>query len=229
MSEGTPPPPPSDNPYGSGAGQTPPPPPPNYPPPPSGGGAPPPYQPPAGPGGYGASAPPPPPSGPVGTRPGQLLDRFLARLIDGILIGIVNAVLVAIIVVGIIGLNGAGAFGFGGTDYAASLVSAVVGVAINLGYFAFMESSQGRTLGKMVVKLRVHGASGGNPTIEESLKRNWWLALPALAIVPFLGGAIGGLIELVIIILIAVQISSDPEGRPSVSDRFAGTRVTKEG
>ncbi len=214
MSEGTPPPPPPENPYGAGAGQP--------PPPPSD------QQPPGQPGGYPA-APPPPPQFAAGPRPGELLDRFLARLIDGILIGVVNAIIVAIIVVGIIGLDGAGTMGFGGTDYAASIVSAIIGVAINLGYFAFMESSQGKTVGKMVMKLHVEGAAGGKPTIEESIKRNWWLALPALAIVPVVGGLIGSLAELVIIILIAVQIGSDPERRPTVSDRFADTRVIKEG
>jgi uncharacterized RDD family membrane protein YckC len=179
-------------------------------------------------GGYQAAPPPPPPTAPVGPQPGTVLDRFLARLIDGILIGIVTAIIVAILVVGIIGLNGANAFGAYGGDYAASIVSAIIGVVINLGYFVLMESSQGRTLGKMVMKLRVQGPSGGNPTIEESAKRNWWLALPVLAVVPIVGGLIGSLIELVVVIMIAVQINSDPERRPQLSDRFADTRVLKE-
>jgi uncharacterized RDD family membrane protein YckC len=164
----------------------------------------------------------------AGRRPGELLDRFLARLIDGILIGVVNAIIVTVLLIGIIGLNGANSFGYGGT-YAASIVSAAIGVVINLGYFAFMESSQGKTLGKMVMKLHVEGASGGNPTVEESLRRNWWLALPLLAIVPLVGGLIGGLVELVVVIMIAVQINSDPERRPSLSDRLANTSVIKEG
>jgi uncharacterized RDD family membrane protein YckC len=226
MSEGTPPPPPPENPEGGAPppyGQTPPPP----AGPPGGYGAPPPPPPPGGPGGY-AAAPPPPPQAPLGRRPGSLLDRFVARLLDGILIGIVNAIIVTILVVGIIGLNGANSFGYGGS-YAASIVSAVIGVVINLGYFVLMETSQGKTLGKMVMKLHVEGASGGNPTPEESLKRNWWLALPLLAVVPLVGGLIGGLAELVVVIVIAVQINSDPEGRPSLSDRLADTRVIKEG
>jgi uncharacterized RDD family membrane protein YckC len=166
---------------------------------------------------------------PVGPQPGTLVDRFVARLIDGILIGVVNAIIVSVLVVGLIGLNGANAFGSYGDNYGPSLVAALIGVVINLAYFAFMESRQGRTLGKTVMKLHVQGAAGGNPTVEESLKRNWWLALPALAVVPVVGGLIGSLIELVIVILIAVQINSDPERRPTVSDRFADTRVIKEG
>jgi uncharacterized RDD family membrane protein YckC len=227
MSDATPPPPPQD-PAGDQqpAGAAPPPPPPTTPPtaPPA---APPTAGAPTTAGGYQA-APPPPAAGPAGPQPGTVLDRFLARLIDGILVGIVNAIIVAIVVVGIIGLNGANAFGTYGGDYAASIVSAIIGVVINLGYFVLMESSQGRTVGKMVMKLRVQGASGGNPTIEESAKRNWWLALPVLAVVPVVGGLIGSLIELVVVIMIAVQINSDPERRPQLSDRFADTRVLKE-
>ena len=165
---------------------------------------------------------------PLGRRPGSVLDRFLARLIDGILIGIVNAIIVTIIVVGLIGFDGASSFGYGG-GYAASILSAAIGVVINLGYFVFMETSQGKTLGKMAMKLHVEGASGGKPTVEESLRRNWWLALPLLAVVPFVGGLIGGVIELVVVIMIAVQISNDPEGRPALSDRLANTTVIKEG
>lgn len=225
MSEGTPPPPPPENPYGG----TPPPPPGQEPPgqtPPPGGAPPPP--PPGSPGGYPA-APPPPSYAPTGPQPGSLLDRFLARLIDGILIGVVNAIIVSVLVVGIIGLDGASAFGSYGANYAAGIVGAIVGVVINLGYFALMESSQGRTVGKMAMKLHVQGASGGHPTIEESIKRNWWLALPLLAIVPIVGGLIGGLGQLVVVIMIAVQINNDPERRPTLSDRFADTRVIKQG
>ena len=216
MSEGTPPPPPPENPAGSQ--------------PPSGGAPPPPADPipPVSPqpGGY-AAAPPPPQVSPTGPQPGNLLDRFLARLIDGILVGVVNAIIISVLIAGVFGLSGAGAFNYG-AGFAAAAVSAVVGVVLNLGYFAFMESSQGRTLGKMVMKLHVQGASGGKPTLEESIKRNWWLALGLAGIVPFLG-FVGAIAELVIVIMIAVQINSDPERRPALSDRFADTRVIKEG
>ena len=90
MSEGSTPPPPQENPYGGGPGATPPP---AYnPPPPPYSPAPPYQQPGPGPGGY-AAAPPPPP---VGPRPGELGERFLARLIDGVLIAIVNAIIDAL-------------------------------------------------------------------------------------------------------------------------------------
>ena len=137
-------------------------------------------------------------------------------------------VVVSVVLVGIV-LGGSGnGISEDGIGYGASLVSAVLSTLIYLGYFVVMESTQGRTVGKMVMKLHVEGASGGHPTAEESFKRNWWLALPILAVIPVAGGLIGALIELVVVILIAVQINSDPERRPQVSDRFADTRVIKE-
>jgi uncharacterized RDD family membrane protein YckC len=206
MSEGTPPPPPPENPYGAGAGATPPP-----PPPPS-----------DGPGGYGAPVPPP-----TGARPGELLDRFLARLIDGVLLFIVGAIINGVVLAAIVSGGGNG-IGYGSTTFGAyAVISSIVLALINLGYFAFMESSQGHTVGKMLMKLSVQGPSGGKPTLEEAAKRNIWVAYPILGVVPFLG-LVAGLLALVAVIMIAVQINSDPERRPW-TDRFAGTRVVKHG
>ncbi len=213
MSEGTPPPPPPESPYGAG-GTTPPPPPPSN-------------EPPAGPGGYGEPAPPPPPPPQAGPRPGELLDRFVARLIDHVLLFVVILILNAVLFTAIFTSGNAGSMGFGGSFGAYSVVSALVTAVIYLGYFALMESTQGKTVGKMVMKLHVEGASGGNPSLDEAAKRNIWLAYPILGVVPFLG-IIGGLLALVAVIMIAVQINSDPEHRPW-TDRFAGTRVVKEG
>ncbi len=212
MSEGTPPPPPPENPYGSGGG-TPPPPPPN--------------EPPSGPGGYGAPAPPPPPPTPAGRRPGELLDRFLARLIDGILLFVVNLVILVPVVIGILGINSTGGFGMGGS-FAASAVSAVLSTVIYLAYYGLMESTRGQTVGKMAMKLHVVGPTGANPTLEEAVKRNIWLGLPILGVVPIIGGLIGGLAQLAAVIMIAVGISNDPNRRPW-TDKFAGTQVMKEG
>lgn len=172
--------------------------------------------------------PPPPAGGVTGARPGELLDRAVARLIDHILIGVVNAIIASVLIVGIIGLDGAG-YGFStGASFAAAAVSALVSVALGLGYFGFMDTTQGRTLGKMVMKLRVVGAGGGNPTWEESLKRNSWIALGLLGIIPFLG-IIGSLASLVLVIVIAVQINNDTAQRKPWTDNFAGTQVLKEG
>lgn len=173
---------------------------------------------------------PPPPAGAVtGARPGELLDRFVARLIDHVLLAVVNGIITAVLVVGILGMDAAGFGGFStGASFAASAVSALVTVAIALGYFGFMDTTQGRTLGKMVMKLRVVGAGGGNPTWEESIKRNVWIALGLLGIIPVLG-IIGSLASLALVIVIAVQINNDTAQRKPWTDNFAGTQVLKEG
>ena len=210
MSDATPPPgqvPPEHDPYGAPAGETP------APPPPA-----------SQSGGYQAAPPPPP----VGPRPAELLDRFLARLIDLVLLVVVNLIVVSVVIVGVIlGQGGASSMGYGGS-FVASAVTAVLGTIIYLGYFGYMESTQGKTVGKMVMKLHVERLGGGNPTLEEAIKRNIWLGFGILGIVPILGGVISGIGQLVAVIMIAVGISNDPERRPW-TDKFAGTQVIKEG
>ncbi|GAA1932737.1 RDD family protein [Nocardioides marmoribigeumensis] len=237
---------PPSTPTPPGGGQAPPPPPPPPPPPsygeqppPSYGDQPPPSAPPTAPS-YGEQPPPPPgtaggwgagPAGSVtGERPGELLDRFVARLIDHVLLGVVNAIIASILVVSIIGLdagNGFGMIGSTGGSFAAAALISIIDVAISLGYFAFMDSSQGRTIGKMVMKLRVVGASGGHPTVQESVKRNIWIAFGLAGIIPFLG-IVGSLASLVAVILIAVGINKDTVARRPWTDELAGTRVVKE-
>jgi len=209
------------------------------PPPPPGGEVPPPTTPPPPPPPPSGAMPPPPPPPPpaygdyappgqvqTGPQPGGLGARFLARLIDGILIGIVQGVVIsAVIVNGIMGSdNGL----FGADDYAGAAVSGVLGAILYVGYFAFMESSRGQTLGKMALSLHTQGPDGGLPTMEQAIRRNAWAGLGALAIIPVVGGLLGGLAELVIVILIAVGINGDPVARQGWHDKFAGgTRVIK--
>lgn len=175
---------------------------------------------------YGA-APPPPPPGPQGPRPGELLDRFLARLIDFVLLLVLNVV--ANVILRAVLVSNDSSFGMGSASFSAyAVVSSVLTAVIYLGYFGLMESNRGQTVGKMVTKLHVQGAAGANPTLEEALKRNIWLAYPLLGVIPFIG-FVAGLVGLVAVLLIAVQISNDvPERRPW-TDRFAGTRVLKQG
>jgi uncharacterized RDD family membrane protein YckC len=225
-----------------------------YPPPPEGNGppptaeqptAPPPPGPPGGADpyatqpGYGYGAPPPPPAGgytpyPIGDsgpvshagQPPELFMRFLARAIDNILIGIVSAVIGGIIAA-IFDL-GSMSYGYSvGASYAASAVSGVLGAALTLAYFALLESRSGQTVGKMALRMRTLGPDGNPPTLEEAVRRNFWVALGALAIIPFIGPLIGALAELAIVIVIAVTIGRSPIGQ-GWHDRFAGgTRVVR--
>jgi len=147
--------------------------------------------------------------------------RFGARVIDQVLLFVVQAVIIVPIVVGAlvadsaVGATSAFSMGFS----FASILASLVGLAITLGYYVFMETTRGWTLGKKLLNLEVKGAGGGLPTVEESLRRNGFYAL---AIVPFLGG----LLQLAAVIWIAVtiQTSNDNIG---VHDTFAGTVVRK--
>lgn len=202
-----------------------PPPPPNPPQPPAGG------PPPTGgygePGGYGV----PPTAG--GTRPGELLDRFLARLIDGILVGIVYVILSLIlgaILVTSVSVDPDTFEVSGGSRVLYNIVFSVISTALYLGYFVFMETSRGQTIGKMAMKLKVVGPTGANPTPAESLKRNIWMGAALLAILGTIGSVLGSLLQLGAVILIAVGISGDPVKRQHYFDHFAGeTEVLKIG
>lgn len=181
-------------------------------------------RPPPGAGGYAQAPGYYEPASTVG-RPADLFPRFLARVIDNILVGIVSAIIGAI-VSAIIGTS----VGYGysiGASYAASAASGIIGAVIALGYFALMESRKGQTLGKMALSLRTEGPDGGPPSLEVAIRRNFWVALGVLAVVPFVGGLIGGLAELVIVIVIAVTVSNSPT-KQGWHDNFAGgTRVVK--
>ena len=215
----------SDVPNQPPGGQQPPPPGGQQPPPPGGQPAPPPGGfPPAGgqPGQFGSPQyPQQQPSG-VGA-PADLGTRILARIIDAILVGVVNAVLVTTLLFGVIfSAGGTGLPGFGSVS-GWGILSSVILAAISIGYFAFMESSRGQTVGKMLLKLQTQGPDGQNPTMEEAIKRNAWLAL---SIVPI----IGGLLQLAAAIYIMVTINNNTATRQGWHDEFAGgTRVIKIG
>jgi len=156
-------------------------------------------------------------------QPGNLVDRFLARLIDGILLAVVFAIIN--VVVGGIVYTG---YHSTGEIFLYYLVSGVLETVIALGYFGYLESSRGQTLGKQVMKLRTFGPDGqSNPTMEQAIRRNIFYALPLIAIVPVLGWILYVVAAIGSIVLIVMGINNDPR-RQHWFDKFAGgTQVTK--
>ncbi len=159
-------------------------------------------------------------------RPGELVDRFLARLIDGIIMGVVFGIISAIVAGAIIT-----GYRSGSEVYFYYLIIGVLSAVIYLGYYAYMESSRGQTVGKIVMKLKVFGPDGvSNPTMEQAVRRNIYLAYGLVSIVPFVGWWLGGLVGLAAVILILVGINGDPVKRQHWFDKFAGgTQVMKIG
>ena len=209
------------------AGSTPPPGDPTPPPPPapdaSAAPPPPPPPPPAG----AASPMPGAPAAALGVpRPAELLDRFLARLIDGVILFFVGIILTVVLVGAIVASDSSAFF-----SWIIGLVFAVIAAAINLGYFAYMESSRGQTVGKQVMKLRTFGPDGkSNPTMAEAVRRNLYQGYAVLGVIPIVGGLIGILGYIAACILVAVGINGDAVKRQHWFDTFAGgTQVMKIG
>jgi uncharacterized RDD family membrane protein YckC len=204
---------PGDEPAPSGHSAAPTPPPYGAPPPPPPYGAPPPAT------GY-PQAPYTAPGLPaygVG-QPGNLADRFVARLIDGLIVGVVGVL-----------INFVLAF-VSDSWLITGFFSAVVTAALYLGYFGYLESSRGQTIGKQVMKLKVFGPDRvSNPTLEQAIRRNIFMAFGLLRIVPIVGGVLSFLAGLAAVIVIVVNINSDPQ-RQHWFDKFAGgTQVIKIG
>ena len=188
------------------------------------GSAPPPPPPP--PGGF-SSAPPPPPGGGYGAPGGDpyqpapgygvpppsanpfagLGKRFLARLIDYLLIGIPLGIILTVV-----GLRANG------------LVYNIITTVVIVGYFLFMETSKGGTFGKIWLGMSVTDQNGSSPiTMDASLKRNWWMLLNIVGGIAILN-LLAGIASLVIVIIIAVTISSDPRNQ-GWHDKLGSTLV----
>ena len=193
------------------------------------------YSPPpsSGEGSYQPAAPPPQPMGtPTGVGlPADLLNRFLARLIDYVLLAVVNGVLVSVLVVGTIMGSSSGGFGMGvGGSFLVNAVTSVLSAALTLGYFAFMESSRGQTIGKMLLKLETRGPGGGRPTLEQAIKRNAFTAIGVIGLIPILGWILSPVLSVLAVVMIAVTINNNTGTRQGWHDQFAGgTSVIKIG
>lgn len=143
-----------------------------------------------------------------------------------ILLFVVNAIIITVVIIGAV----FSALGGRSSGFLAGAIGAVLSAAIYLGYFAFMESNRGQTVGKMLMKLQTQGPDGQKPTMEQALKRNAWVALGVLAIIPFVGGLLGSVAQLGAAIYIAVTINNNTATRQGWHDEFAGgTKVIKIG
>lgn len=159
--------------------------------------------------------PPPPPAQPTGGLvPVGLGTRFGAKLLDWLILLIPN--LVISVVVGGAGMSFRSSLD--GRAIIASMMTTVLGFA----YFTLLETSRGQTVGKMALSIKVVGPDGHLPTLETAARRNAYLLLP---LIPVLGD-IG---QFVLVIVIAVTISSGPFNR-GWHDNFAGgTAVVRTG
>ncbi|MEX2504302.1 MAG: RDD family protein [Egicoccus sp.] len=139
------------------------------------------------------------------TGTADLGPRIGARLLDILIVAIPASIVLWFIGAGV---------GFGDSWIGSALTS-----LLWFGYFVYLESSRGSTIGKQILNLKVISASGAPPSTEEAAKRNVWMLF---GLVPW----IGGVASLVAVIVIIVTISSDNHNR-GYHDTFAGTAVMR--
>jgi uncharacterized RDD family membrane protein YckC len=139
-------------------------------------------------------------------QPGDIGTRIGARVIDHIIVGIPMFIIY---------------FLASGTNTAVSLLISMLVALVPIGYFVAMETSQGTTLGKKVLGLKVI-APGGAAKIDPatSVKRNLYLLINLIPCIGWLG-SIG------LVIYMIITTSQDPN-KQGWHDKFAGgTQVVK--
>lgn len=188
------------------------------------------------PSGSGWAAPPAPPAPPV--QPGassfvyaDVPNRAIAYIIDAVIIGIVN--IVAFGILGAIGLNVVSfdlATGFH-YNYFASIILAVVGLAISGAYFLYTWTAMRGTVGMKVLGMQVGNAGDGKTlSMDQAIRR--WIALGA----PFSVAqafnplpALGILLGLVALgwFIYLLYTTANSATKQGFHDTFANTMVVK--
>lgn len=110
-----------------------------------------------------------------------------------------------------------GAIGFA-FDY--GTVWLVIQAVLVFAYFVVLNVSQGTTLGKRLLGLRVTGPGGGKPTVQEAAIRE---AFTIVGAIPFAGPPL----SLVAWIVIAVTINASSTNQGLHDELAGGTRVVK--
>lgn len=180
-----------------------------------------------------AAPPPPVQAGPAGFVYADVPNRAIAYIIDAILLFIVNFIVV-IILAGI-GLN-AVTFNLNNpalveVNYVASLVIALVSLAINAAYFIYTWTAMRGTIGMKALGMQVGNAGDGKTlTTDQAVRR--WIALGApISIVSALNPLPGIGILLVLVgigyfVYLLWTTYSSPT-KQGFHDKFANTMVVK--
>lgn len=143
-----------------------------------------------------------------GTSSAGLGRRFAARLLDVLLVFLPASLLLALA-----GLPPP-TFGLGGLEaWTHSAVTAVLWA----GYYIVLEGTGRATLGKLMLNLRVARTDGQDANMAAAATRNLWLLF---GLIPW----VGGVLQFVAVVVIAVTIATDEHHRGK-HDHLAGTVV----
>lgn len=131
---------------------------------------------------------------------GDLLPRFGARLLDSLIVALVGGLLGYVL------------------DFGALWVA--LQAVLVFAYFVVLDVSQGTTLGKQLLGLRVTGPDGGKPTLQQAAIRE---AFTVVGAIPFAGPPL----SLAAWIVIAVTINASSTNQGLHDELAGGTRVVK--
>ena len=126
------------------------------------------------PSGSGWAAPPPTvQAGPEGFVYADIPNRAIAYIIDVIILAIVNIIVIAVLAG--VGLSIVSGLTY---NYAAGLVLAIIGLAINGAYFLYTWTSMRGTVGMKALGMQIGNANDGKTlTMDQAIRR--WIALGA--------------------------------------------------
>ncbi len=101
-----------------------------------------------------------------------------------------------------------------------------IGPIVGAAYLLFRDAFKGRSLGKLLVGLRVVKMDNWLPAgVTESISRNLVLAISGLfAILGGMGFGAFGVVLVVLTVFVAMQINKNPDGR-HLGDQLAGTKL----
>ena len=123
-----------------------------------------------------------------------------------------------------------------GTRFIAALIDAAIGWAVGFipviggligaAYMLVKDGLfEGQSVGKKVMNLQVVNMEGVKADFSLSAKRNVIFAIPLLLmVIPILGWVVAPFLSLIILIIEALKVMNDPQGR-RIGDNWADTQV----
>jgi uncharacterized RDD family membrane protein YckC len=182
-----------------------------------------------------------PVAGPAGLFYADVPNRIIAYIIDAIIVGLAGLI-VGVVVYAVVGSpvstrtvadpNSILGVRFETTtNYVATLLGAIVGLALSAGYFIYTWTAMRATVGMRLLGMQVgNAADGATLTMEQAVRR--WLALGGifslgqfLNPIPLIGLLIG-LAALIWVIALIVTTAQSPT-KQGLHDQFASTIVVK--
>ncbi len=161
-----------------------------------------------------------------GMRPAGIGLRIGGYLIDSIGLALIDFIIRAVVTVAFFAATEATnglPFLRTGVGFGGRVLLGLVGVAITLAYFGFMEANNGQTIGKKLVNIRAVKTDGTSLELGDAVKRRLPFVIGSLIPIPFLGRAIG----FAFILAVLITTATDQPRNRGLHDKFAKSMVIR--